>query len=218
MRLPLAALLAAFATGAFAQSSFIFSGDTTNKPTFRRPDGLSSFDPGGRMTRYEATAFTVSATGTYVGELTAAFDPYLLVYQDAFDPASPLTNLVNGDRTSIATFTVLSGQGMGQGNDARAARIFAGEANDSNNETFLRNTGLPLQAGRKYFAVATAFRDPTEFAVTVFGFPAQGAYRIGIGGGPGNVTPFAPVPEPASLAALGLGAAALLRRRSRRSV
>ena len=205
--LPLLALAALGAT-ASAQTSFIFFGDTTNEPVFARPRGNA-----GSITRYEATEFQVDATGTYVGEMNAAFDPYLLVYQDSFNPLAPNDNLVNGDRTYVGDFSILPGAGTGQGPSTRAARIFAGEASDTNNEQFVRGAGLPLEAGRKYIAVATSFYADTDFAVTVFGFPSKGAYQIGIGDGPGNVSAFQPVPEPASMAALGLGALALLKRR-----
>lgn len=213
MRLLLAAACAALGTAAFAQSSFTYSGDTTGAATFQRPAGLSSYSPNNARTRYQATEFSVSATGTYIGELNAAFSPYLLVYQDSFDPNNSLTNLLNGDRTYVDAFTILPGSGTGQGPATRSARIYASEAPDSNNEQFVRGTGLQLQAGRKYIAVVTAFYAPDDAAAVLFGFPTQGAYSVGLGGGPGNVTAFQAVPEPATMAVLGLGAAALLRRK-----
>lgn len=213
MRSLLLVAFAALATGALAQTSFVYSGDTTNGAMFQRPSGLSSTTSSNSTPRYQATAFGVSVTGTYVGELNAAFDPYLLIYQDSFDPNAPLTNLIQGDRRYEGAFTVLSG--TAPATPVRAARIFAGEPQDSNNETFVRGTGLQLTAGRKYISVVTSFYSDTDGAVTLFGFPSKGQYQVGLGGGPGNVTAFQAVPEPASMAALGLGALALLKRRKR---
>ena len=211
-------VLAAFAavgTSALAQTGFVYTGDTTGDPVFRRPDNFTNTTSNNRQTRYEAREFQVSADGVYVGELRATFDPYLLVYVDAFDPAQPNLNLVNGDRRYAGNFTVLAGSVQNQSIFNRGARIFASEPSDTNNEQFVRGAGLPLLAGRKYISVVTAFFEPGN-ATAAFGAGTEGSYEVGIGGGPGNVSAFQPVPEPATMAALGLGALALLKRRRAR--
>lgn len=206
------AVFAALGTSAIAQTGFVYDGDTTGDPVFRRPDTLTGFTFDNRQTRYEAREFQVSANGVYTGELRATFDPYLLVYQDSFDPNSPLTNLLNGDRRYAGAFTVIPGSVANQGISNRGARIFAGEPSDTNNEQFVRGAGLQLQAGRKYISVVTAFFNPGN-PTAAFGAGTEGTYTVGIGGGPGNVTAFQAVPEPATMAALGFGALALLKRR-----
>lgn len=200
MKLLITSALLAVAAGAFAQSSFLFSGDTRNQPTFFRPDGIATSQIL-RQTRYQATSFTVTASGAYTFEANfPAFDGYLLAYQDSFNPNDPLANLINGDDDFSGSYTLLTGStATGQ----NASRIAPG---DTSNYV---SGGLQLTAGRTYVAVVTSFADRTSVVT-----PAQGVYNAAIGGGPGNVQA---VPEPATLAALGLGAAAMLKRRRKQA-
>jgi hypothetical protein len=47
---------------------------------------------------YDLQPFFVGLSGSYSTEVTEApFDSYLVLYQDAFDPTSPLTNALNAD-------------------------------------------------------------------------------------------------------------------------
>jgi hypothetical protein len=67
-----------------------------------------------------------------------------------------------------------------------------------------------LVAGTTYYLINTSFRATNYVVVGTEGGPV-GPWYTGIDG-PGTVNP---VPEPASMIALGLGAVALLRRRKK---
>src|SRR5690349_13356349 len=92
-----------------ARADFIshpITGDTTGGPTFNRPGPLSQQqDEAGAYTptilsgfdvHYSVIPFTVSLDGPYRFYSLSAFDNYLLLYGDGFDPSSPLTNVLLG--------------------------------------------------------------------------------------------------------------------------
>ncbi len=85
-------------------ATFPVSGTLTAGPTYNRQvgncDGLSTT---GTAVYYTTRSFTVGVSGVHTFELTSGFhDPYLFVYRDGFNPASPLTNCVAGDDDSGA--------------------------------------------------------------------------------------------------------------------
>jgi len=201
MRKVLLLALTVVSASAFSQTAF-WTGDTTGDPTWRRP---ASFTTLGSATTanaipYEVQPFWVTVSGEYVFELDARTasgfthtDPYILVYTGAFDPNNPLVNLKAGDDDFSSAFTLFSGTGGG----LNASRIALGDASNYGGAT----TGLNLTANTQYYAVVTGF-DNADF----------GTYGGAIGGGQGSVN-LGVVPEPATMAALGIGVAALLRRR-----
>lgn len=76
-----------------------YLGDTTGGPTFNRPTSLTALSSFATDVAWEAMEIGVSADGDYsvLSDQTnfgLLWDGYLLVYQDAFNPASPLDNLI----------------------------------------------------------------------------------------------------------------------------
>ena len=192
-------LLSVLALGTIAASSFatdlLWSGDTTGQPTYNRLSSISSLSGVGTAVRYHVTEFNVTVTGNYVMEtLTPGWDTYMFVYSGSFNPATPLVNIQNGDDDHTGAFTVLT---SGAGTGLNASRMALGETTNYSNVA-----GTMFTAGTSYFAV-----------VTGFGNADFGTFNAGVGGGPGDVLRGSAVPEPASLAVLGLGALALVRRR-----
>src|SRR5687768_7539879 len=78
------------------------SGNTTGAHTFNRPGALiendqdpAPFTPtvlSGFVVPYNVVSFTVSVGGSYGFSHLSSFNNYLLLYENSFDPASPLTN------------------------------------------------------------------------------------------------------------------------------
>ncbi len=94
-----AAVAACFTCGAAnAQVLQTISGDTTGGPTFNRPiGGGPSLSGIGTNVPYQVIPFTVGADGSVRAETVAAsYDTYLFVYT-AFNPATPIAGLVDGD-------------------------------------------------------------------------------------------------------------------------
>jgi hypothetical protein len=74
------------------------TGTTANGPTFNRPrvEG-TALSTVGTAVRYEIVQVTVNQSGRYMlASGTPGYDGFLLLYRVSFDPASPLTNYVNG--------------------------------------------------------------------------------------------------------------------------
>lgn len=199
------ALLATVGTAAFAQD-YVTSGVlTTASPTFNRPFDYTSLSVNATDVAYATFQFEVSAAGTYAANLGAAtgsiLDTYLFIYDGAFDPADPLTNLYkfNDDFFFTGGFTVLSG--TPEGSDS----IIAGTGE-------FEYESLDLIPGTTYTAVATSFFNADDSSGE-----GIGGFNLGIGNGPGAVTAAGVVPEPVSMAALSLGALALLKRRRKQA-
>ncbi len=186
--------LASIAVGASAQTLF-WSGNTAGGPTFARPTGMATVS-GASTHSYEVIPFWVTVTSNYVMELDGGprsgthLDTFALVYGAGWNAATPLTGLINGDDDYSLAFSLLAGSGQGFAS-SRIATASGGNFNAG---------GLPLTANTQYYAVVTGWS--TE----------SGTYIGAIGGGQGTVNRGV-VPEPATMAALGLGALALIRRR-----
>ena len=101
-----AAISVTFALPSQAVTGFAYSTDTTNGPTFNRPQ-TAGFEGGtnpptalstnGTSVPYYSKSFTVDTTGLYniIGSQNFAAVQYL--YQTSFDPSNPLTNVINGN-------------------------------------------------------------------------------------------------------------------------
>ena len=149
--LALAATVAS--TSAFAGTT-VFTGDTTNGPTYNRP--VSGTPPTvlsgvGTAVRYVVTPFTVSVSGNY-NFLNSAptYDSYLGVHRNLFDPTNGLLNALSYDDDA------------GPGSDSQI-------------------TGLALLAGVSYFAVSSGFAN-TDFGAFTLTIDGPGNI-IGAGGG-----------------------------------
>ncbi len=206
MRIFAIAALALIGATSFAQNAYFTGALTANDPTFNRPletgTGLSGV---GTSVFYDVQPFYVAANGTFTFETVAptpnAYDTFIFIYQNAFNPGSPLVNFVAGDDDFTGAFTILPGpygvpgSGTGTGGSAPASLI----------------SGAALSSGVQYYAVNTSFSNA-----------AVGTYFSGIGGRSVTGAPvdvllgnLPVVPEPASLVALGVGALALMRKRKK---
>lgn len=113
--LKLAVATVAFASqAAFAAPVNISGALTASDPVFNRPFTTNSLSGVGTATSYDKFEFHVTAAGTYSFEAlsfsAAGADTFVALYRNAFDPASPLTNLLQIDDDSGAgALSLLSG-------------------------------------------------------------------------------------------------------------
>ena len=191
--------------GLSSAAPYFFNGTLgPGSPTFVNPggDGLGSH-------YYNALEFTVTVSGNYTFESASpnttgtpsnALDTFIRVYANVFNPGAPGAGIASNDDFT-GTLTVLPGPYAGT--ITSTATGFTGAQPSS------RLASVALLTGTTYFMINTSFRNTAFVALTGTTAQAKGPYYSGING-PGNVTP---VPEPASMIALGLGAVALMRRR-----
>ena len=94
---------------AFAAPVNISGALTAADPTFNRPSTVTTLSAGGTKVAYDLYSFYTNATGVFTIEAlsfggTAGFgsDTFFSLYRGAFNPASPLSNLVQVDDDSGA--------------------------------------------------------------------------------------------------------------------
>jgi hypothetical protein len=204
MRLLITAAFVVTASFAAAQNAYFTGTLSANDPTWNRPfedgSGLSGV---GTSVFFDVQPFFVAANGTFTFETVAPtpnnYDTFAFIYQNVFNPATPLVNFVGGDDDFTGTFAILPGpfavppNGTGSGGASPASQVL----------------NVSLLAGTQYYAINSSFSNG-----------AVGTYFSGIGGRSVTGAPIEVtlglipvVPEPASMAVLGMGALALLRRR-----
>lgn len=106
----LATLLVACFAAAASADTVTFISNTNGAPTFNRPlvtgTALSAV---GTAVRYQVVPLSVSLTGTYSFTTTALvpadLEPFIILYQNNFNPASPLANFVVANDGSPTPFT-----------------------------------------------------------------------------------------------------------------
>lgn len=142
-------------------ASITYSGDTTGAPTFNRPaapgfeginNPITSLSSIGTAAAYFSQPFFVNQTGSYDVVGTQNFDSLQFLYQNSFNPASPLNNVLKGDDP------------FGETGIGKAGFI-----------------SLPLIAGTQYFLVTTGFsnaNDPTDVSFGKFTNTIQGPGNI----------------------------------------
>lgn len=183
-----------------ATATVFWSGqlDATD-PVFNRPSNLFGLSFTGTAVAYDVQPFFASTSGDYIFESGQGYDGFILVYASEFNNSAPLMNLLGGgDDFTPDPFS----SNPSEHNELLNPWTFDfGSKLDTSTNGFGQ---MGLVAGQQYFAVTTAF-----------GNSDLGAYSNAIGGGPGSVT-LGAVPEPATIAALGVGLAIVLRRRAKR--
>lgn len=172
-------------------STISYSGDTTNAPTFNRPqtEGFeagtnppTSLSSNGTAVSYYSQPFSVNTTGSYDVVGSQNFLGIQFLYQNSFNPTNPLDNLLNE-------------------NDP-----FPDESNSGFSD-------LSLTANNQYFLVTTGF-DNSDNSFGTFTNTITGTGNITLGSTPVNV------PEPSSIAstiAFGIfGSSFILKRKLRK--
>lgn len=101
-------VVAACAAGPAMAEAVSLSGDTTGMPTFQRPvEDLGALSLIGTAAHFTAYAFTATVSGDYRFTTSGAFDTFVVLYGDPFQPAAALANaLVANDDLSSAGFDV----------------------------------------------------------------------------------------------------------------
>jgi hypothetical protein len=89
-------------------ATFTYSGTTVGAPTWNRPNINIGNNPpttiSGSITRYEAFQFGVDVSGIYTFSSVNSWDDVNFLYQDSFNPSTPLANVILGqDPYDVAT-------------------------------------------------------------------------------------------------------------------
>lgn len=203
-KLTLLVLLALLAITSASYGQTFGSGSLTTSDLTYHPAIASTLGSG--MQFYDLYQLTVTATGTYVFELSSrnttgtpsnALDTLFTFYATTFNPLAPGAGISSNDDFT-GTFTVLPGPFAGSGYTTTSTG-FQGTQPGS------RSATISLSLGTNYFLAVSSFRD-TTFVGTGTTAQPKGDYVFGING-PGTVVI---VPEPTTMALLAvMGAGAL---------
>lgn len=104
-----AAIALSFAVASVAQAvTFqVMPGDTTSAPTFNRAvEDFSALSLVGTDVHYSAYTFTVPVSGDYIFNTTAAFDSFVFLYENSFNPADATSNGVAANDDVIFGFSL----------------------------------------------------------------------------------------------------------------
>ena len=166
---------------------------------------------GSGMQYYNVYQFTVDTSGSYIFELASinsvgtpsnALDTWLGVFANTFNPPALGAPLSSSDDFT-GTLTVLPGPYSSMGLTSTSTG-FTGAQPGS-------RATVSLVAGTQYYFYTSGFRD-TTFVSTSSAGQAIGDYYFGISG-PGIISG---IPEPTTVALLGLGALAVAVRALRK--
>lgn len=110
---------------------FTFTGDTTGGPTYNRPiEDLSNLSAVGTDVSYRTHAFSVDATGVYTFMTTGEHDTFVFLYETAFDPSTPLANVLNASDDLLSPPFTTSGFAQSLTANANYIYVTTGFAND----------------------------------------------------------------------------------------
>ncbi|WP_232366778.1 PEPxxWA-CTERM sorting domain-containing protein [Alteripontixanthobacter muriae] len=139
-------------------------GDTTGGPTWNRPVGSGPFLSGtGTDVPYEATSFTVDTASSYAFAVTSAFDNYLFLYANSFDPNNPLSNLLIGNDDAGPGLDAAFDFGLSTGVSYFA--VVSGFANDD-----FGSYTLSINGPGNVTIANGAVPEPTTWAMMLLGF------------------------------------------------
>ncbi|MES2754802.1 MAG: PEPxxWA-CTERM sorting domain-containing protein [Pseudomonadota bacterium] len=153
-------------------SAQTFTGNTAGQPTYQRtlggtpPTGLSGI---GTAVPYQTFGFTTSVSGSYAFEVTAGYDNFLSLYQNAFNPANALSNVLvsNDDNPTIG----LSGFTRNLTNGTQYFLVSTGYSNTD----FGTFNGVVTGPAALNFAGVAAVPEPAAWALLILGFGAIGS-------------------------------------------
>jgi hypothetical protein len=153
-------------------AAVVINGDTTGGPSWNRttagapPTGLSGV---GTAVRYQITAFSVAAAGSYNFLSTAGYDNYLHLYQGAFDPVDQFNGVLiaNDDFPNVG----ISGFSFNLNTGTSYLAVASGFANGDFGTYQLSITGPGA------VTLGGAVPEPASWAMLIAGFGLAGAMQ-----------------------------------------
>jgi hypothetical protein len=155
--------------------SSVFTGDTTNGPTYNRP--IAGIPPTvlsgvGTAVRYVVTPFRVTTSGNYNFFNATGYDSYLGIHAGSFDPTNGLLNAIaysddfngtlDGGFSNLALLAGVSYFAVSSGFDNTDFGAFRLDVNGPGNI-------LPIGGGNP------GVPEPATWAMLIFGFAGIGA-------------------------------------------
>ncbi len=162
-----------------------YSGDTTHAPMFHRPkaqgfegieDPSKSLSDVGTAVSYFSQAFSVDTAGSYDVTGSQAFDGVQFLYQNSFDPLSPITHLISG-KDSFPDVGNSGFSGLSLMDNTTYFLVTAGYDNsdDPTNISYGKFTNTIAGAGNITLKDSTPVPEPSTTAGTiVFGLIVAG--------------------------------------------